>query len=81
MKQKYDDLTEWNAHGDAIQLICEYYNNKKAVAIMEHINALHDIYGHLPIALWKLRNDVWEEVSKQFYKDFISYDIFGQSID
>lgn len=81
VKEKYNSLTEWNNHGDAIRLICEYYDNKKAVAIMEHINALHEIYGHLSRALGELREQAWDMVREQYYKDFVSGDIFGQVIE
>ena len=75
VKEKYDSLTDWNNHGDAIRLICEYFKADKLISIMEHINALHDLYGHLPKALGDLRNEVWEEISPKYYKHFEDIDI------
>ena len=71
----YDEMTDWNEHGEAIRLICEYFKQDKLIETMEHINALHDIYGHLPKALGDLRNEVWDEISPKYYKEFKNIDI------
>lgn len=73
--KKYEDLTEWNAHGEAIRLMCEYFKEEKLINIMEHINALHDIYGHLPRPLGQLRDEVLEEIRPKYYKHFKNIDI------
>lgn len=67
-KAKYDCLTCWNNHGDAIRLICEYFKEDKLVKAMEHINALHDLYGYLPSSLWELREDIWKVVSPKWHE-------------
>ena len=71
----YDEMTDWNEHGEAIRLICEYFKEDKLINVMEHINALHDLYGHLPKALGDLRNEVWEEISLKYYEHFKGIDI------
>ena len=80
VKKEYDMLTNENFHGDAIRLICEYYDNKKAIEIMEHVNVLHDIFGHLPRALGEVREMAWDMVKDKFYQDFVNVDIWGQDI-
>lgn len=70
VKKEYDELTDWNCHGDALQLLCEYFKQYNLVEIMKHINALHDLYGHLPIQLYELREEVWDKIRERYYKEF-----------
>ena len=36
---------------------------------MEHINALHELYGYLTKELYAMRTEIWESVSELFYKE------------
>ena len=70
IKKEYERLTDWNEHGEAIKLICQYYKRNDLVEKMEHINALHLLYGNLTKPLGIMRDEIWEEVAESFYKDF-----------
>ena len=36
---------------------------------MEHINALHDLYGYLTEELYAMRTEIWDSISELFYKE------------
>ena len=36
---------------------------------MEHINALHELYGYLTDELYTMRAEIWESIRELFYKE------------
>ena len=67
--KKYKENEEWNNHGENVLLCCKYFNRPLDVKKMEHINALHDLYGHLTEELYAMRTEIWDSVSELFYKE------------
>lgn len=56
------DLTDSNAHGEAILLIADYFGYSKYIEILEHILAVQDLEGHLPKGLGDYRYEVMKEI-------------------
>lgn len=50
--------TENNNHTRARKVIAKYYNLTKFVKILDKINEIHSIEGHMPLALSKYREDI-----------------------
>lgn len=70
---EYDALTDENQHGEALMLLCKYFKREDLVKKLEHINALHDLYGHLPKALGELRYEIENEIKPKFLVEFKGY--------
>ena len=66
--KQYEENENWNNHGENVLLCCKYFNRPLDVKKMEHINALHDLYGYLIPELGKMRAEIWQEISDDFYK-------------
>ena len=62
-------MEDWNRHGENIEMCCKYLKYDKLAKKMEHINALHDLYGHLTEELYAMRTEIWDSVSELFYKE------------
>lgn len=75
VKVKYDELTDWNAHGEAIRLLCEYFGRDLDIKKMEHINTLHTLYGELTPELAKMRDEIWSNISNLYYKEFTTFKV------
>ena len=64
----FEEMEDWNRHGENIEMCCKYLKYDKLAKKMEHINALHDLYGYLIPELGKMRAEIWQEISDDFYK-------------
>ena len=53
-------MEDWNRHGENIEMCCKYLKYDKLAKKMEHINALHDLYGYLIPELGKMRDEIWQ---------------------
>ena len=67
--KQYEENEEWNNHGKNVLLCCKYFNRPFDVKKMEHINALHELYGYLTEELYAMRAEIWRGVSDLFYKE------------
>lgn len=64
----YEEMEEWNRHGENIEMCCKYLKYDNLAKKMKHINALHELYGHLTPELGKMRDEIWQEIRDDFYK-------------
>ena len=59
---KWNELTAANNHGEALQTLAHYLNMSKHENILQHINAICDIEGHLPAGLHVYRETIRVEL-------------------
>ncbi len=60
--KEYNELTEDNLHGEAVELACNFLNYPLLAEKMKHINALHELYGSLTKPIEQLRTDVEKDI-------------------
>ena len=61
-KKKYEELTDNNMHGEAMQLIAEYFENNLDTVQLKGINKIHDELGFLPQELRDYRQTIWDNM-------------------
>ena len=66
VKEKYEELTDNNMHGEAIQLIAEYFKSFRYIIQLKGINKIHDELGFLPIELRDYRYAIWNDMCEVF---------------
>lgn len=64
----HNNLTNDNNHGAALQLLASETNQPAAAKIIEHINAICTLAGHLPHELNQYRETVRKEVEAKARK-------------
>ena len=69
--EEYNRLTNENEHGEALKLVCKYFNRPLDVTKLDHINALHELYGSLRPELKTMRDEIYEGIRKKFYTEFL----------
>lgn len=62
VKEKYEELTDNNMHGEAMLLIAEYFEDYLNVKQLKGINKIHEDLGFLPIALSQYRYTIWNNM-------------------
>ena len=67
--KQYEENENRNDHGNNILLCCKYFSRPLDVKKMEHINALHELYGYLTDELYTMRAEIWESIRELFYKE------------
>lgn len=65
---KLQQMTDRNNHTGALLLLAEMMGNKREMRKLEHIDSLHDLYGHLVRPLQVMRNDTRDELYDQAKK-------------
>ena len=62
LKEKYEELTDNNMHGEAMQLIAEYFEDNLDTVQLKGINKIHDELRFLPIELRDYRQTIWNNM-------------------
>lgn len=53
--KQWEELTEWNCHGECIEDIARYFGLKSTLKIFKAVNTIHNEMGCLPVALADFR--------------------------
>ena len=70
---EYERMEDDNEHGEAVMLLAKFFKREDLVAKLEHINALHDLYGNLRPELRSLRDEIDFELKPSFLEEFRGY--------
>lgn len=55
--KEYEELTNWNHHGELLEVIASDLGLTKHKKAFQHINALHELEGNLTQDLQNIRNN------------------------
>lgn len=68
-----DELTETNCHGEALEKVAEFFEDRQLVKAFEAINTLHNTVGHLASPIAELRHKftgiLWERIRNYHGED------------
>lgn len=67
---KISELTSDNNHTEAIIELAKFLGNKKYVTILNSINTIHDVAGHMPPQLELYRKEIHMDMMKQIQSKY-----------